>query len=106
MTNFVDIALGWPGVVGGLVYLVLQILLDRFSPLVRYAVILVCTLSAFVSCAAVAKLQGNGWGKSIEGGIIAPFIFVLIDLSVCSMLRNCGQSAKGDREFNEFLKQS
>ena len=69
-----------PGLVGMVVYISVKILLDNFSPLIRFTVMLIAALVSFASAFIAAKLQGNGWIESLKNGILPTFIFLIFDL--------------------------
>ena len=99
-----NVAWGLPGILGSVVYVVVQILLDKFSPLVRLTVMLIAALASFATAFIVAKLQGNRWPDSAEGGMVIAFLFLLGDLSICSMFGACRSSVKQEADLRHELK--
>lgn len=94
-----DVANGWPGLVGAILYFAVQICMAQLSQVKSVFIILIAALVAFVGSVVVAKLQGNDWLVSAEGGIVVPFLFVLIDLGICSMRKSCNSSPYDEQKL-------
>ena len=88
-------------------YLMVQILMGKFPRMKKISVVLCATLVSFVSSAVTAKLQGNNWLESVEGGLVTPFVFLVVDLSACSLQKACNSSGSDEKklttEFNAAM---